>query len=130
MKLLVASTVGQGERANDYSWCIEGELVMTGFVCATDRKNPDGGCGCGRGFAGMASQRATTTAVVSEMDISPQEFAATVRHALHTSGWLPSADRQADDELVVAFAEQVMRAAAPWPVGTVMRRRLDDIRPA
>jgi hypothetical protein len=35
-----------------------------------DEKDPDGGCGCGRAFSGMSSMRATTTAVVRDLDVS------------------------------------------------------------
>jgi hypothetical protein len=37
MKVLVAAARTQGVRANDHNWCIEGELVRIGEVCARDR---------------------------------------------------------------------------------------------
>ncbi|MGH3592456.1 MAG: DUF7715 family protein, partial [Pseudonocardiaceae bacterium] len=37
MKVLVATARTQGVRVNDYNWCIEGELVRIGEVCARDR---------------------------------------------------------------------------------------------
>ena len=66
MKVLVATSQTQGQRENDFNFCVEGELVTVGLVCATDRYDPDGGCGCGRAFAGLNSHRATTTAKVKE----------------------------------------------------------------
>ena len=52
MHVLTATSQSQGQRSNDYTFTIEGELVRLDDVCATDRADPDGGCGCGRGFAG------------------------------------------------------------------------------
>jgi hypothetical protein len=40
MKILVATGRTQGSRVNDYNWCIEGELVRVGEVCARDRSDP------------------------------------------------------------------------------------------
>src|SRR4051812_39226450 len=70
MKLLTATHERQGERAGDFCFAIEGELVLLGFVCATDEKDPESGCGCGRAFSGMSSMRATTTAMVRELDVT------------------------------------------------------------
>jgi hypothetical protein len=50
MRILTATAIGQGIRDNNFDWTIEGELVSVGLVCARDRKDPDGGCGCGRAF--------------------------------------------------------------------------------
>jgi hypothetical protein len=70
MRLLTATRLRQGGQDGDFCHAIEGELVLLGFVCATDEKDPDGGCGCGRAFSGMSSMRATTTAVVRDLDVS------------------------------------------------------------
>ena len=47
MKLLTATYQGQGERAGDFCFATDGELVLLGYVCAADQAAPDGGCGCG-----------------------------------------------------------------------------------
>jgi hypothetical protein len=70
MRMLTATRERQGERDGDFCHAVEGELVLIGFVCATDAADPDGGCGCGRAFSGMSSMRATTTALVRDLDIS------------------------------------------------------------
>jgi len=70
MKVLVATTRTQGARPNDYHYCIEGELVRINEVCARDRGDPDGGCGCGRGFGGLNSHQATTTARIAEVPLT------------------------------------------------------------
>src|SRR5258708_3521129 len=59
MKILVATGWTQGTNPSDYHYCVEGELVWVQEPCDRARADPDGGCGCGRGFAGAASHRAT-----------------------------------------------------------------------
>lgn len=60
MKVLIATNELQGTEPGDYSWTVEGELV-TAVVeeCASGDR-----CGCARGWPGLASARATTTAMV------------------------------------------------------------------
>src|SRR4029078_10624020 len=87
MKVLVATSETQGQRANDFSYCVEGELVTVGLVCAIDRRNPDGGCGCGRAFAGLSSHLATTTAKVKEVDLSEADYVEALRSSLAQQGW-------------------------------------------
>lgn len=121
MRILVATGRTQGRRTNDYDWCIEGELVRIGEVCARDRSDPDGGCGCGRGFAGLNSHRATTTARVAALPLSRADYAEAIRSALVAQGWPLSCfhpGREADD---------LAAAVAGWPPGTVIERRLDDL---
>src|SRR4051812_50228392 len=78
MKLLTATRAGQGDRTGDFCFAVEGELVLLGLVCATDEADPDGGCGCGRAFAGMSSHRATTTALVRDLDLTYDDLRAAV----------------------------------------------------
>lgn len=59
MYVLAATNETQGDRDDDYGWTIDGELV---FVPTIECRAP--GCGCDRGFAGVTSHRATTTAMV------------------------------------------------------------------
>ena len=40
MKLLTATRERQGERDGDFCHAVEGELVLLGFVCATDEADP------------------------------------------------------------------------------------------
>jgi hypothetical protein len=119
MKVLVATADTQGERRNDYHWCIEGEPVFLFEPCAADLRDPDGGCGCGRGFAGLTSHRATTTARVAEVALTQEEYAEAIRSSLAEQGWgADPCDAEAD----------ALRAlVADWPVGTVVERRLDDV---
>ncbi len=119
MKVLVATVETQGQRPNDFNYCIEGELVTVGLVCATDRRDPNGGCGCGRAFAGLNSHLATTTAMVKEVGLSEADYVEALRSSLAQQGW-PTSDVQ---ELAAWLAHLV----SEWPVGTILERRIDDI---
>ncbi len=117
MKVLAATSRTQGQRSNDFHWCIEGELVHFGMVCAADLNDPDGGCGCGRSFAGLNSHRATTTAIVREIEgYSTADYVEAIRSSLSQQGWDASS---AGDE-----AGELMAIVADWPVGAVAERRL------
>jgi hypothetical protein len=59
MKVLVATNETQGMFEDDYCSTVKGELV---YIQTMACKNP--ACGCDRGFAGLSSERATTTAMV------------------------------------------------------------------
>lgn len=119
MKVLVATAQTQGARANDYHWATEGELVRVGEVCRRDRADPDGGCGCGRGFAGLNSHRATTTARVAEVPLTRPEYVEAIRSSLQAQGWDPCACCSTDE------ADDLAEYVAGWPVGTIVERRLD-----
>jgi hypothetical protein len=122
MKVLVATARTQGDRPNDYHWCIEGELVRIGEVCPQDRSDPDGGCGCGRGFGGLNSHRATTTARIAEVPLSRSDYVEAIRSSLQQQGWDPCTDC-AESE-----ADELAALVAEWPVGAVVERRLDELR--
>lgn len=121
MKVLVATARTQGTRPNDYHCCIEGELVRIGEVCARDQADPDGGCGCGRGFGGLNSHRATTTAMVAEVPLAREEYVEAIRSSLQQQGWDPCACCSTDE------ADDLAALVADWPVGSVVERRLDEL---
>lgn len=84
MLVLVATTELQGTHADDYSFTLDGELVtpIVAECSAPDR------CGCGRGFPGFASSRATTTAVVADRPHLTRELLADAVLAwLERDGW-------------------------------------------
>jgi hypothetical protein len=117
---MVATARSQGERPTDYFWCVEGELVWFGHMCRSGRENPDGGCGCGRGFAGLSSHRATTTVQVRDLEITYDELLLAMRASLEEQGW--ELDRADED------AHGISTIAAQYPEGTVLERRLFQIR--
>jgi hypothetical protein len=117
MKMLTATSRTQGQRDNDFHWCIEGELVHFGMVCAADLEDPDGGCGCGRAFAGLNSHRATTTAMVRDVPgFSTEDYVEAIRSSLGQQGWDPGTAEEEADELMAIVSD--------WPVGAVAERRL------
>jgi hypothetical protein len=67
MKVLTASNQTQGWRDNDFSWTVEGELVVFPPI-ECGRGTIDDSCGCRRSMAGLVSHRATTTIKVAERE--------------------------------------------------------------
>jgi hypothetical protein len=129
MKLLTATRERQRERAGDFCYTIEGELVLLGFVCATDEKNPDDGCGCGRAFSGMSSMRASTTAMVRDIDVSVDDIRLAVEGYYASFGLRPE-DFSDEEDFVAFMAEtvaEVAGVAAALPLGAVVGRRLDQL---
>ncbi|MFG1933191.1 hypothetical protein ACGFK1_21480 [Mycobacterium sp. NPDC048908] len=117
MKILVATAFSQGASPDDYHHCIEGELVWLQDPCDRDRKDPDGPCGCGRGFAGAASHRATTTAMVIESTMSRDDVILAFRTSLADGGWpIEWADEVADENLEIA---------AQLPEGAIIVRKME-----
>jgi hypothetical protein len=127
MRVLVATHQTNGSDPGDYDHCVEGELVYMQEPCASDKRDPDGPCGCGRGFAGTNSHRATTTALVVDTPLSEGEVREALRSSLEAGGWLDP--RIFPDELAQALVDEAlddMRTVAEhFPVGSVVRRRLD-----
>ena len=124
MKLLTATSRTQGQKDNDFNWCVEGELVIAGpFVCDRDAQDPDGGCGCGRAFAGLGSGKSTTTAVVADLDFTREDAEEAIRAAIEQPGL---AIFYGGD--VEAAIKAVLAAADRLDVGDVVERRLDDIQ--
>jgi hypothetical protein len=128
MKLLTATRERQGDQDGDFCHAIEGELVLLGFVCATDEADPDGGCGCGRAFSGMSSMRATTTALVRDLDVSLDDVKLAVEGYFVSAGMGP--DVISGEEFTGMVAEtliEMTEIADAVPVGAVLGRRLDDL---
>ena len=93
MRILTATTLTNGTVDGDYDYCVPGELVMIFPACA-NRK-----CGCDRGFGGLNSHRATTTAMVEDSEMTEAEVRLALETSLRDGGWLQG-DRATDDELV------------------------------
>ncbi len=127
MKLLTATRERQGEQDGDFCHAIEGELVLLGFVCATDEADPDGGCGCGRAFSGMSSMRATTTAVVRDLDVSLDDVRLAVEGYYVSAGMGADVIGEEDFEEMVSATLEDLAEIAHVPVGAVVGRRLDNL---
>lgn len=126
MKLLVATNRTQGDAEGDYTYCVPRELLWITMVCDRDLRDPDGGCGCGRGFGGLTSHRATTTAEVADLDITEADLRLAVTTSLSDQGWLPPELASEHQEIVDEAVELVRALADPLPEGTIVRRRIDD----
>lgn len=122
MRMLTATTRSQGERDNDDSWTVEGELVGIAEACDTDARNPDGGCGCGRGFFGMSSHRATTTAMVRDLYLARADLADALAGHYESAGYGSFSAAELAGEV-----GDLLELAASWPAGTVLERRLDFV---
>jgi hypothetical protein len=128
MKLLTATHERQGERAGDFCYAIEGELVILGQVCAADRGNPLGGCGCGRAFSGLRSERATTTALVRDVDLSREDLELAIAARFAADGLTAETIGDLEyAELFIDTVDEMVRFGAVWPEGTVVRRALDGV---
>ena len=124
MKVLTATGVSQGSRDGDFDWTVEGELVWIGMVCARDRQDPDGGCGCGRAFSGLSSHRATTTAQVRDLALSRGDVITALGGYYESAGYGAVEPAELDQEV-----DEMLRVVSAWDVGTVIERRLERLRP-
>jgi hypothetical protein len=125
MRVLVATSEGQGTRPGDYCWTVEGEIVLTSGVL--DCSKPDR-CGCGRGFPGLASSRATTTAmVVDRAGITADDVRRAIRDSLERQGWLAELGPDEVAAWVDEEARLISWTAAQFPLGAVVSRRGDEL---
>jgi hypothetical protein len=99
MYVLEATKETQGDRDDDYVWTIEGELV---FIPPLGCRTPS--CGCHRGFAGMTSHRATTTARIAERtDMDVDAYWDVIYQSMTDQGY----DIIGSEDLIDAVDEQV-----------------------
>jgi hypothetical protein len=121
MKVLVATADTQGARPTDYNFCVEGELVWIQEPCGRDRRRDANSCGCGRGFAGVASHRATTTAKVMDLPMDFEGYVTALETSFRDGGW--------PVEFAMDIACMQQSFAARWEDGTVLERDLDTFTP-
>jgi len=129
MLVLIATNELQGTGADDYSCTVEGELVTP---LATECASGDR-CGCRRGFSGLASGFATTTAmIVDRPGVTGADLRDAVYDWLDRGGWIELLEEQHNDvvdveEIVDALidehVEMIADVCASFPEGTVVVRR-------
>ena len=116
MRVLVATRRSQGDHPGDYCFTFEGELVTP---LLPDCSAP-GRCGCHRGFDGLESDRATTTAlIVDRADLTPARVLVLLEEARQRACIV------ADDARVPTAVEQfdeIVRLTTGFPVGAIVRR--------
>ncbi len=119
MLVLVATRQGQGEVQGDYSWTVEGELVTPVVAeCSSGDR-----CGCSRGFPGLASSRATTTAQVVDLDhLTERDVRDAITDSLERGGWFDLIPADEAHELVDEHVECIAEVCAAFPVGSVLGR--------
>lgn len=127
LPVLMATSRTQGQRPGDFAAIGDGELVTLASVCDRDRDrdDPDGGCGCGRAFVGLRNRKGTTTAVVDEMGMTRDEYLQRMRDSAIEAGALGPDEDPTD---VDNQADELLRIAAGWPLGTVVECRGDLIQ--
>jgi hypothetical protein len=136
MRVLVATNELQGSTLGDYAHTVEGELVLVEVAtCGSPEE-----CGCGRDWPGMASRKATTTAMVVDLPhLSEGDLRLAITDWLDTSGWNdlfrspPEADGRSAgalndiDEMIDAMVDEHLELIADvcesFPVGSVLERR-------
>jgi len=111
IKVLTALTNPPTRERDDFCRATPGEIcIMPAIVC----DNPS--CGCGNAVIGLASHAPTTTATVTEVDLSAADIAAMVG-GFTAKAWagLLSGDDAA------ALWQEMTTIAAGYPTGTVLR---------
>src|SRR5258707_11711871 len=121
MHVLVASSKTQGSRPDDFCWAVEGELVRRPVL----ECDSGDACGCARGFAGLSSHRATTTAIVVDRpDLDAPTYRELMLDDARVRGYRV-------DHRTIEFLDEdigfLVFTAAAWPVGTVVGRSGDEI---
>jgi hypothetical protein len=121
MKILVATGLTQGRRADDFNFAREGEIVGRDDAHTSDEELPEAACGCQRSLVGVETGRSTTTFQVIESGYTREEFEGIIREA--RSELL---DAGVSDDNIRAEAELLLEIAARFPAGVVVERRGDD----
>lgn len=120
MKVLVATCQTQGGRDDDYCWTVEGELVLGAPILECDSADT---CGCGRGFPGLASSRATTTAMIVERpELNRASLATAIYDSLQRQGYLDVVPDEDIDQGLADEIELIEDITAAFEVGTVVGR--------
>lgn len=113
IKVLTALTNPPTRERDDFSRATDGEIcVMPAIVC----DNPS--CGCGSAVIGLTSHAPTTTATVTEVDLTAEGIDTMMgRYAEKAWGGLMDADDTR------ALWQEMVTIAAGYPIGAVLRFR-------
>ena len=125
MLVLVATKetqIGHLDENADYSFTVDGELVTPVVAaCASPER-----CVCDRGFPGLASKLATTTAQIVDLaHITEDDLRDVIDGALERDGWFDLVDDDERHELVDEHLECIAAVCAAFPVGTIVGRHGD-----
>jgi len=117
MKIIVATKETQGQRADDFNFADEGEIVIV-----ADCDHLHQGCDCERSMVGVRSGKGTTTMMVVEADMTRQQFIEQIR-----AGNQDYAEIGVSDAIFAAEADEMLKLAAQFPVGAVIDRDGDEL---
>ena len=124
MRVLVATSATQGARASDSTGCVDGELVWLRDVCPESRRRPDGPCPCARSFAGMSSNKNTTTALVRDIvGLTRTEYQAALVASFDSQEWCRCCTRRPVTDVI----DELIARAGGCPAGAVLERRANDL---
>ena len=73
------------------------------------------------GVRWLNSHRSTTTARIAEVPLSLADYALAIRSSAQHGGWNPC------DDCAMSEAVDLAAMALPWPVDTVVERRLEEL---
>lgn len=120
MKVLTATRDTQGHVEGDYAFTVEGELVTPLAVeCSAGPS-----CGCDRGFPGLASSRATSTAKVVDLrHITTERLRQAVRDSVQRDGWAQCLSPWELEAMVEDHVLSIRKVCRSFPAGAVVRRR-------
>ncbi len=108
----------------DYNHAVDGELV---YVPEADCCDPS--CGCDRGFAGVASARATTTAmVVDRPDLTEDDVSIALIDGLTRQGWLEDGWGEVNEELFEQYWAMLELITLNFAPGTIVERSGNEVR--
>jgi hypothetical protein len=138
MLVLIATHDFQGSDPGDYSHTVDGELV----TAVVTECGSSGRCGCNRGFPGLASAKATTTAmIVDRPGVTEEDLTDAIYDWLDRGGWIDLIEQGADEHndldedapfeyaddtvehMIADHLEMINDVCASFPVGTVLSRR-------
>lgn len=122
MKILVATKLTQGVRANDFCWVPEGELVKFSIPCG--RETIDGRCGCKRSMVGVKCSKSTTTVKVVKTFMVKSTLVNLMADSYVREGWWKFKDAKML-EAVGRDVDVLLKVARAHKVGEVLERRGD-----
>lgn len=120
MKILVATGLTQGARADDFNFAVEGEIVGRDDAHTSDEERPEAECGCQRSLVGVESGSSTTTFQVIEAGYTAEEFEGVIREARREH-----IESGTSDENIRAEIALLLEIASRFPAGAVVERRGD-----
>lgn len=118
LKVFVATSRTQGHRDNDVTHIHGPELVDLTRTC--DQNRADSGYRCANAFTGLSSGKITTTAEIVERDLTLVQYRNIVHRSLVAAGFDDDPELRRRAEI---SADEMVRIAASWPIGTIVERR-------